>query len=516
MDFKLVIVVLFAYFIRPQDWLPGMAGTNIMKPLMAITLIAMVTRRRGFMFSSLAKSPIDWAVIAYGIYIIVSAPEGQRPVGTVFVYLAYFFVTSQGISTSKQLAIFVRCWAICIFIVAGMAVMSEYGLDLTGAREITNLVADNPRLVLNTYLFNNANSLGHTVVIGIPLAYFIFFWKRPISRKLLALALLSLSTYCVYLTKSKGAYIVGFIVVIASQLIGQRRIFQLIGVLLAATLGWGALSQLPRMTEMSSIRRDEAIMGRMLAWEQARQASQESASGKGFKNFKPLIEFEDEQIEKATHSSYVLIGAELGRNGMFFYLAVLYAALRILVTARCYRQDDERSRKALFVLLLGYLFSSWLIDRSYHLEYFLLAGAVSSLHRRLGVETGVIEQESEVIEDEPDDEEEDEGKPETARPPELLLTQPAQLIPEPMSGPALAYSTANVPAPIQASYDPGEQTFTSIGEVDTSEVAEQAIEEELRRRWFWHRIGILDVLLVLLFTKVVFEIWDYLLKTYFV
>ena len=182
MDFKLVIVVLFAYFVRPQDWMPGMAGTAIMKPLMAVTLIAMFTRRRGLAMSSLVKTPVDWAVIAYSIYIIAAAPAGQRPTSAVIIFVAYYFVTSQALSTPRRLAIYIRCWFFAIIVVAAMAVMSEYGLDLTGAKELTHKVPDQPRLALNTYLFDNANALGHTVVIGLPLAYFIFFWKRNLAN----------------------------------------------------------------------------------------------------------------------------------------------------------------------------------------------------------------------------------------------------------------------------------------------------------------------------------------------
>lgn len=523
MDFKLVIVVLFAYFIRPQDWMPGIAGTAIMKPLMAVTLIAMFTRRRGLSMSSLVKTPLDWAVLAYAIYLIAAAPAGQRPTSAVFIFVAYYFVTSQALSTPRRLAIYVRCWFFAIIVVAAMAVMSEYGLDLTGAKELTYKVPDQPRLALNTYLFDNANSLGHTVVIGIPLAYFVFFWKRRLSGRLLGIVLALLAGYCAYLTQSKGAYIVGFAVFVVSLIIGRRRIFQLIAILLAATIGWAGLSQLPRMTEMSSARKDEAMIGRMLAWEQARIVSKESATGEGFKNFKAMIEFDNEEIFKATHSSYVLVGAELGPNGMFFYLAVLYACLRVLLTSRCHSQQDERSRRAMFVLLLGYLLSSWLIDRSYHLEYFLLAGAISGFHRRLGVEAKIIDPEGELTEEDYGYDEEEKGAPEaieTAAEEPVFYPNSQRLPVKPYSGPPLAYlhqsyGSASVPAPTKssaASLD--DQTFTAVADVDTSQMVQQAIEEELTRRWFWRRFGILDLALVVVFSKVVFELWDYALKVY--
>jgi len=516
MDFKLVIVVLFTYFVRPQDWMPGMSGFNIMKPLMSLALVAMFTRRRGFSPASLIRTPIDWAVVAYALYIIISAPEGQRQVGAVVVFLAYFFVTAQALSTQRRLAVYLRCWLIAILIVAAMAVMSKYGLDLTGAKDITNAIPEKPRLVLNTYLFNNPNSLGHTVVIAVALAYPLLFWRKRFAYKLASIAAILLAAYCVYLTSSKGAYIVGFSLVVASQIIGRSRIFQLIAILLAATIGWTALSQLPRMAQIGAARQDEAILGRMLAWEQARLVSQESATGEGFKNFQPLIIFDDEEISKATHSSYVLVGAELGRNGMFFYLAVLYASLRALLTSRCRSVEDERSRRAMFIILLAYLLSGWLIDRSYHLEFFLLAGAIAAFHRRLGVEAGALEPDTDDIDEEGRDlggadGAADEDSLEPDEPYELEKPWEEVDDSKPYSGPALAYTRPSAHRPTRH----GATIITSIEDVDTSAVAEEAIQEELTRRSYWRRIGIIDVLLVLLFAKIVFELWDYVLKSYF-
>jgi hypothetical protein len=214
-----------------------------------------------------------------------------------------------------------------------------------------------------------------------------------------------------------------------------------------------------------------------------------------------MIEFEDEEIFKATHSSYVLVGAELGRYGMFFYLAVLYASLRILMTSRCHRQEDETSRWAMFVLLLGYLASNWLIDRSYHLEYFFLAGAVSAFHRRLGVEAGLLDQEWKNEEDEPEDHESDE-------PPPLPEADAQDYDPETeYNGPVLAYQTKQAGLLDEAISRPGD--------VDMAQASEALREEELTKLLYWRRPSIIDLLLVALFTKIVFDLWDHLLKIYF-
>jgi hypothetical protein len=48
-----------------------------------------------------------------------------------------------------------------------------------------------------------------------------------------------------------------------------------------------------------------------------------------------------------------------------------------------------------------------------------------------------------------------------------------------------------------------------------AQASEALREEELTKLLYWRRPSIIDLLLVALFTKIVFEIWDYLLKFYF-
>ncbi len=150
MDFKLVITVLLIYFIRPQDWVPGMSGMNIVRPLMALALVAMFSRQRGFTLGSLFRTPLDWMMLAYGLYIIYFAQDFSEAAKGVFVLLAFYFVTSQALSNGRRLAIFVNVWFACIVTVAAMAVLSEYGFDPTNSYEITHKVPEVPRLVLNT------------------------------------------------------------------------------------------------------------------------------------------------------------------------------------------------------------------------------------------------------------------------------------------------------------------------------------------------------------------------------
>jgi hypothetical protein len=79
----------------------------------------------------------------------------------------------------------------------------------------------------------------------------------------------------------------------------------------------------------------------------------------------------------------VQIGAELGKVGFFLFLGVLYCCLRTLVTAQTTNEDEERIRRMMFVLVMSYMVSSWMVDFGYRPTFFMFAGAIAAFHRHL-------------------------------------------------------------------------------------------------------------------------------------
>ncbi len=332
------------------------------------------------------------------------------------------------------------------------------------------------------------------------------------------------------LTKSKGSFIVGFAVIVASQFVGRSRFVQISLLLLTLSLGGAAIKSLPRMEQLQNARQDEAIMGRLMAWELARTVTEEQPNGEGWRSFKAIIVWEGEEQWKATHSSFVLVGAELGKVGMFFYVGVLYCGLRALLLAKCRREEDERSRRVLMMLLIGYILSGWMIDRAYHSEFFLMIGAISALHRRLGVRAGALS-ESDTEDEEEDDDyghvEPDFREPHTAGAPVLAgggfayastasataMASDDAVVSTRGSSPDLDLQEvlAPPPAPKRPTRGTGEAVVHGLSDVDISGVVEEAIEEEIGRMRFWRRFGFLDLLLCLGLTWLVFWTWDYIL-----
>lgn len=380
MDFFSVVLILLVYYIRPQDWVPGLIGVGIVTPIMGVAIISMITaaKREGRKIR-LFLSPLDWTMLTYYLYIVTTHPDPSGALKDALPLFAFYLVTVQALNTTGRLIKYLKYWLLALLALAIFGLGSKMGFDPTGAIAMTD--ANKGRLALGTWMHNNPNALGHSVIMVLPLAYLLYFWKRGFQHKLLAIGLWFLAFECVWQTESKGAVLAGFGALVLAYVFGKPKIVQIL-VLVAALAGGGAaISVMPRMSEMGSLRSDEGVQGRLLAWEQARTASRTNWTGSGWKTFTATIRWEKLWLKKATHSGYVQLGAELGPVGMTIYVGLFWLGLRSLIRAGVLEGDPERCRRCLFALLIGFAISNWMIDRAYHTEFFLFMAGISAFHR---------------------------------------------------------------------------------------------------------------------------------------
>ena len=393
MEYRLALFFLFLYYIRPQDWVAGWSGFNIIKPLMLAWLAALFTSRTRSPLPGLMRTPHDWCILAYYGYVVWNAPDTRAALMGFLPLAVFYALTVQSLSNWERVTGYLKMWNLMLLAVAALAVASLYGLDLTGAQDIT--VKNTGRLAIGTWLHNNPNSLAHTVIVAIPLSYLAWFWGGGAIGRLLAFpAAAALAILCAYHASSKGAYLVAGGLITMIFVIGRPLGIKLLVLAAAGTAGISTLSFLPRMSTMSNLSSDEGVQGRLLSWEVAKTAFESSATGVGWKQFTPFISWESESFVKATHSSYVQIGADLGLYGLFLYVAGLWLTLRGLAfKAPLFTSSirtREFSRRTTIILVLAYSMSSWMINREYHTEYFLMIAVAGAIHRLCIIEAADV------------------------------------------------------------------------------------------------------------------------------
>lgn len=382
MEFFFAIVFLLVYYLRPQDWVPGMAGVEMVRPIIALWLASILMgRARPSPLPGLMRTPHDWVLACYLAYIVFF---GGASIMEVVPMLAFYAMTVQSLSTWPRLLKYLRYWTVALFVIAALGVLSFYGFDPTKAQE--NEFTQLGRLAIGTWLHNNPNALGHSIIVVIPAALVLFFWKSTFIRRFLIFPVLAgTAFYCAWLTQSKGSYLVGAAVLVVALIQGRPRWLQVIALAATLVVGVSALSFLPRMADMNNLRADEGVQGRLLAWEIAKSTEERNNTGIGWREFIAYIPWEEGNktiiVPKGTHSSYIQVAADLGRYGLFLYLAGLWCAFHTLFVFKTGNLDQERCRRILLIFLLANLISGWMINRQYHTEYFLLIAATAALHR---------------------------------------------------------------------------------------------------------------------------------------
>lgn len=514
MDFVCVIFFLILYYLRPQEWPLGLAGISFVQWTMLAGLAALQLRERGLNLRSLFRTPHDWAVLAFWLWIIVSTPDSKWDTfkETANLYIFYVVIV-QTLYSVERLNKFVGWWTFLICAIAGLALLSLTGVDPLDSRSLTEGPMKG-RLILNLSIFNNPNALGHSIVPAIPLLYYFCIWKKPIVLRFLGVFLIVMVGYCIFLTQSKGAFLAGAAVTVATATFGRPKTVQALIVCAALFFGTEGLQFLPRMGELKKTKTDEAIQGRVMAFRHGVKVR--TATGIGYRNWyqsflegkyrfaqtkKPkVVPSSDGKfrvvapppmpiVSKAAHSSYVCVGAELGYIGFFLHMGILYCGLRTLVSARTSIPDEERIRRILFVLTVSYMVSSWVVNFEYRPTFFMFAAAAAALHRHLH-----------KLNDDPESAaaEESQGPLQPALP-----AWRARLIPQP----ALAGACAGAGAPVAVLTMEPPTAPRPIPEPTPKPEPVSGIA------FNWNRITWLDLAIVLAMSYAGIRYWDHLTVT---
>lgn len=380
MAFRCALLLLIFWYVRPQDVIPSLAGVNLVRYLMILGIWAVLARPEGLKFGHILRTPMDWMIIAYFVWMVFTTPEHFEAFKEVFTYAAFYIVTVISLDCRAQISKYINCWLICLLAISLLTLSSHFGLEIVqGTNQLTT--AFKGRMALNTWIFNNPNALGHSSVALIPLAFAWLWHYQPAVKRSLVIALTTIAAYCTVLTASKGAYISGSASLVSLYIFRRPIWFQAGAAVLVFSMGIGLLSFLPRMETLSA--KDQGIAGRMMVWQSAMWSLKSNPSGLGLKKFQGMIEVDDlGMIKIATHGSFVRTGADLGYPGLFCYIGAFYVGYRTLRRQKFHESSQGfRIQNAVFVLLISYLISAWVVDRAYHADFILLMALISAVHR---------------------------------------------------------------------------------------------------------------------------------------
>jgi hypothetical protein len=493
MDFTCIVLFLALYHLKPQEWTSIFSTLRFVQMVMIASLATLVFRERSLRLRDFFRTPHDWAMYAFFGWVVIASPTPFDTFKEFFNRLVFYVVIVQTLTNWERIRKFLGWWTAFIAITAALALSGEYFWDPLGSHDMTHGPMKG-RLVLALSMVNNPNALAHTLAPAFSMLYYFCIWKRPLFMKEVGLFTLVLPMWAIYLTESKGGYFATAAVILATLTFGRPKIVQ---VLLAAVLivgGTTALHTLPRMGELQKTKTDEAIQGRITAFKYGYGYYDNMLRGVGQGQFIPRL-LSDHKYYKASHSTYVQTGSELGWPGLYLFLLVMWCNFRTLMFARTKTTDQERIRRILFVLTMSYALSGWMVDFAYRPTFFMFTAAIAAFHRHLYLR----DRQSEQAEDE-------EGAYVPGWRARLLATPKPAGVPEELTVPILAMGSGPSPpaeSPPRLILKPGPLPWQKDWQEEPPEPEEPPPES------IWNRIGWVDLLVVAIWTKATAILWVY-------
>lgn len=383
--FPLIILYLSLTIVRPQDYIPALAGVPLLPIVLAMALLAwMASRYKTFSAPHFVLLPVFllalmMSEVANGwIGGAIEQFTGFAPVVVSFVILA------AGVSANqKRVSVTFAVFALCSCVLALHGVEQKHlGMGWTGMG-----LSEDGRIQY-VGIFNDPNDLGLLFVTAVPMAVYMVGRSRFLMR-MVWLTGTGLLLYGVYLTNSRGA-------MLALLVEGGIYIWMQRGVVVAGLLGGAGLAAMrmlsSRMDELDA--GEDSAAGRVDAWyEGLHMFTSHPLFGVGAGNF-------TDYNYLTAHNSFILVLAETGFFGYVTWLAFVGYSFLMLRQVLRHQPSEEvlheyeidwpaekTIARTLLLSLCGLFTAAFFLSRSYtvilYLTLAIVVGAYVGIRRRV-------------------------------------------------------------------------------------------------------------------------------------
>lgn len=379
MTFGLVLLYIVLVIIRPQEYVQGMENTPILATLFVITFFSwLISVKKDFSVPQPALASMFFIVAIVSVAAAGWFGGSWNAFKQLLPSWGVFMILSMTIKSPHQVRLVLDVIAISAFVIAVHSV-EQY---LTGFGWTGLPIRPGDGRVHYLGIFNDPNDLGTLLVSTVPI---IIHWLGRESTgmvKFVYLVMLATVLAAIFMTDSRGVLLaVGLIVLMEFG----RRFGKIKAAVLGSILGMLAIGY----TRISELNVDEAsAAGRIEAWYQGIEMfKMHPMLGVGYANF-------TDYHERTAHNSFVLVLAETGVIGFYFWLALISITLVILINFLRKSQADldihDTSGVTEWVefrglawtyllMVLGYLTSIVFLSRSYDMYFYIVFGLGSGL-----------------------------------------------------------------------------------------------------------------------------------------
>lgn len=375
MGFFLTVIYVMIIFIRPQDFVPALLNAPILDYIAVFTMVFVFLEGK---FSSHALKLSAANAMIIGLWFAVTASwlanfwiGGATDAFKEFsgVVIVYFLIVMTVDSIGKMRFLL---WAmiICTAMLAVQALM----LKLTGYSFMAGETFEREGViqVRGVGIFADPNDLAMALVCFIPFLLPAFHVGLLAPTRIIGLLVLVLDITGVVITRSRGG-VVGMAFV--AWYYFKRRVGTVMTVAIMIVLLY-AMMAIPRMGTIDT--QEQSAQGRLLLWGTGLDIWRNyMIFGAGMHSFV-------DHAYKTAHNSYILILAETGLVGTFFWLSLFYCAFREIHRMRRLARPPPYLEKLLNALsgsLIGWMTCGFFLSQSYkHLLFIIIAVVVATLN----------------------------------------------------------------------------------------------------------------------------------------
>ena len=138
MDLIAVVLFLVLYYLRPQEWAGVFSTIHFVQIIMLTGVATLFFRERGLRLRDLFRTPHDWAVLAFWLWIVLSAPHPWDAFKENANLYIFYIVIVQALHSIPRMKIFLGWWTFVIVVVALLALASKWGFDPLDSLAKTN------------------------------------------------------------------------------------------------------------------------------------------------------------------------------------------------------------------------------------------------------------------------------------------------------------------------------------------------------------------------------------------
>lgn len=417
-----VLLIIFAWgFLNPFAGLVGLLAINVVQPgelypifetfhverLAAIFVLASLLLHRGRIS---LKNPMSRQVLFFWLALFASVPlaywRSNSLSGAFSFYrtIIYFFLITNLVTTIPRVRNLITVF---VALNAWLAI-SSYWAYLHGFYYVSSTF---DRVEGLTSAGGDPNSLGISLVCGIPFAILLLFYGSPRLR-LLGLVTAGASVFTLILTGSRTSFFGLVTLVIVFAVTRRNKVFILpVAVLLVSAIFFIAPSQYQqRYLSVENRNQDESYVNRIYAWRAGFAMMEHNPlTGVGMHNFvdangSTYWPGPGRKHWLQPHSLYIQVGAELGIIGVAAFgwlLWSLYGFNRVIRKITANAADYPKWLKyyptacnfSLFVLL----FTGYSSHSLYRSTWFLLAAMTACAYSVVKQQATAAEAPAEVV-----------------------------------------------------------------------------------------------------------------------